>query len=376
MYDLIVVGLGVYGASVVRAAATAGLKVLGVDQSEVPNLAGSSHGRSRIFRRTTLESRRYARLADRAADIWAEIDAQAEDELIVPSGFALVSPLGTHDQTHHGVSGVIEAAVHAASKHGVEYRRMTGADLMSEYAGLRVSPDDAVFFEPGAFLIRPEAAVSTLLDLARVAGAELLTSTKVGETRSMISSAYVTIEGTRVSAKNVVLCTGPWRQRELLGLSTLDVSVFPQVSLLVEKKSGALDGSYPAFVHLGSDGFLSYGIPAVGAIAEAKISIEQSKVSIESPMREHLPVGFQEEQARRARHAASVLTPTVDFENATRDLCFYTTTWNSQLVVERKSDLPRITVVSACSGHGFKYAPAIAERIVSALNDPTFSLES
>ena len=42
--------------------------------------------------------------------------------------------------------------------------------------------------------------------------------------------------------------------------------------------------------------------------------------------------------------------------------CFYTTTDDERFVIERHG---RIVVGSACSGHAFKFAPAIGKRLAA-----------
>ena len=41
--------------------------------------------------------------------------------------------------------------------------------------------------------------------------------------------------------------------------------------------------------------------------------------------------------------------------------CFYAMTPDGHFVIDRLPDVPQILVVSACSGHGFKFAPVIGE---------------
>jgi sarcosine oxidase len=45
---------------------------------------------------------------------------------------------------------------------------------------------------------------------------------------------------------------------------------------------------------------------------------------------------------------------------AAADTCMYTTTADESFVLERRG---RVVIGSACSGHGFKFAPAIGERL-------------
>ena len=44
------------------------------------------------------------------------------------------------------------------------------------------------------------------------------------------------------------------------------------------------------------------------------------------------------------------------------DTCLYTSTPDYSFVLERRG---RLVVASACSGHGFKFAPAVAARIAA-----------
>jgi sarcosine oxidase len=52
--------------------------------------------------------------------------------------------------------------------------------------------------------------------------------------------------------------------------------------------------------------------------------------------------------------------PTVAAEPAAVETCLYTSTADERFVLERHG---RIVVGSACSGHGFKFAPAVGERL-------------
>ena len=49
------------------------------------------------------------------------------------------------------------------------------------------------------------------------------------------------------------------------------------------------------------------------------------------------------------------------------DTCIYTNTADSGFVLERHG---RIVVASACSGHGFKFAPAVGRRVAELAAEP------
>jgi sarcosine oxidase len=43
--------------------------------------------------------------------------------------------------------------------------------------------------------------------------------------------------------------------------------------------------------------------------------------------------------------------------------CFYTSTRGSRFIIDRHPSHANVTVVSACSGHGFKHSPAVGEAV-------------
>jgi sarcosine oxidase len=58
--------------------------------------------------------------------------------------------------------------------------------------------------------------------------------------------------------------------------------------------------------------------------------------------------------------------PDVEPEPVETQTCLYTTTADEHFVLERRG---RVVVGSACSGHGFKFAPAIGRRLAALALD-------
>jgi sarcosine oxidase len=59
--------------------------------------------------------------------------------------------------------------------------------------------------------------------------------------------------------------------------------------------------------------------------------------------------------------------PDVDPEPVGAESCLYTSTGDESFVIERRG---RVVVCSACSGHGFKFAPAVGRRVASLALGP------
>jgi glycine/D-amino acid oxidase-like deaminating enzyme len=56
----------------------------------------------------------------------------------------------------------------------------------------------------------------------------------------------------------------------------------------------------------------------------------------------------------------------VDPTPVATETCLYTTTADEQFILERRG---RVVIGSACSGHGFKFAPAVGRRLAALALD-------
>jgi sarcosine oxidase len=61
------------------------------------------------------------------------------------------------------------------------------------------------------------------------------------------------------------------------------------------------------------------------------------------------------------RSALSEFIPAADGPLTAAKTCLYTMTPDHDFIVDRMPDAPNIVVASACSGHGFKFAPVLGE---------------
>lgn len=73
-YDVIVIGLGAMGSATVFQLARRGLRVLGLEQFDIPHTRGSYHGFSRIIRLAYYEDPAYVPLLLRSYQLWRELE--------------------------------------------------------------------------------------------------------------------------------------------------------------------------------------------------------------------------------------------------------------------------------------------------------------
>ena len=102
-YDAIVIGVGGMGSSTIYHLARRGLKVLGLEQFEIPHELGSSHGYSRMIRYTLQEHPSYVPLVRRAYELWYELEQTVGETLVVTTGSVRACLLYTSPSPRDGL---------------------------------------------------------------------------------------------------------------------------------------------------------------------------------------------------------------------------------------------------------------------------------
>lgn len=331
--DAVVVGAGVNGLATARALARKGVDVRVVEQFRVGHTRGSSHGRSRIFRLAYPEAH-WVRLAREAFDGWRELEAE--------TGLAVLELYGLLELVRPGETGSRQAL----EESGVPFELLSERDAEERFP-VAVPDGFSAIFQPDAGIARADLAQEAFLVSARRQGVRVEEETRI-ETLAA------------VDAGAVVVTAGAWA-RPLLATAGIELPV-----VVTRETVGyfRLDGErpIPSVVDLkpGARGHGTYALhdPTHGL----KIGIHMSG-PVADPDADGAP---EPELVELIREAVARYFPAADPEPAQLDTCLYTVTDDERFVLERHG---RIVVGSACSGHGFKFAPAVGERLAELTLD-------
>ena len=377
LYDAIVVGLGAVGSATVYRLAQRGVRVLGIDRYMPPHEFGSSHGETRITREAVGEGDAYVPLVRRSHRLWREIEAAAGVELFTATGGLVVGCAGGAGR-HHGVD-FLRGTVECAERFGIVHEQLDAQAIRSRFPQLALCGDETGYFEPGAGFLRPERCIAAQLALAQAAGAQLATDERVLAFAAAGNGDAVEVRTTRTThlARQLVLAAGPWLQQLLDPALGAAFRVHRQVQYWFDV-ANAFDryapGRFPIFIWMfgeGEDEFL-YGFPAIdGPDGGLKVASEQYGLAAD-PDSVDRSVDAAEAQGMFAAKVAGRLRG-VTSRLVRAKACLYTTTPDRGFVVDRHPDLPRVTIASPCSGHGFKHSAslgeAIAQRIVEGASE-------
>ncbi len=350
-FDAIVIGLGGMGSASAFHLARRGRRVLGLEQHDLLHDRGSSHGLTRIIRLAYHEHPSYVPLLRRAYELWHDLEDVAGEELLVTTGCLEGGPED---------GPIFRGALEAAETHGLEHEVLDPAELRRRHPAWRNLEDDVrVVWQPDGGFLLSERSILAHVNGALAAGADLRFREGVtGWEPTADEGVRVTTTRGRYAADRLVVCAGPWMRDLVPALRDLAA---PERQVLGWFQPTAPDlftpDRFPVFLLEGPLGSF-YGFP-VHDTPGVKLGWYHhfgEPIDPSDPDRSARP---DDEAALRAfldRYLPDATGPTVMLK-----ACIFTNTPDEHFVVDTLPDAPQVTVVSACSGHGYKFCSVIGE---------------
>jgi sarcosine oxidase len=311
-----VVGAGVMGCAAAWALRERGAEVSVHEQFELDHVRGSSHGRTRIFR-VAYPDPTWVRFAQEAYAGWLELDP----ELL--GLYGLVELVADPELTS---ARALEAC-------GVPYRlldrdeaRALGASLPEGWSALHLADAGVVFADRARLALLVAAGVDV-------------------ETNRRIESAD------ELDADVVVVTAGSW-VRDFV--PDLPVTVTRETLAYFRREGPPPPSIVDLDAETGGHGMYSLYDPVHGLKAgahHAGVEADPDEAGEPDPA-----------IVERISNWVRERFPDVDPEPVDAQACLYTTTADEQFILERRDG---VVICSACSGHGFKFAPAVGRRLAA-----------
>jgi sarcosine oxidase len=350
-YDVIVVGLGAMGSAAAAHLARAGYEVLGLDRHEPPHPYGSSHGRTRVIRTAYFEDPSYVPWVQRSWELWRELEAATGREIVERTG-------GLHLGTPEGTQ--VPGARRALDEHGLAREDLTTDEVRERFPAFDPAPGHEAVAEEDAGFVQVHPAIEAHLEVAREHGADLAFGRQAwgwAEKRDHVRVS--THEGPAYRADDVVAAMGPWLPRNVEDLD-VGFEVERQVQFVLDPPGPltAEGGRLPVFTYEPEPGTVFYGIHRPDGLA--KVAIHHGGRAVDPDEVQRIVTDTDEEPVRRllSSHA-----PRLDGPVEETMVCLYTNTPDRHFLLDRHPKGRRVVLVSPCSGHGFKVAPAVGEAV-------------
>jgi sarcosine oxidase len=338
MADVVVVGAGVMGSAAAWRLARRGVEVVLLEQFDLCHDRGSSHGAVRVFR-FSYDDPRYVRMAMEALPLWRELEEE--------SGDSILTVTGGYD---FGPGEQLDANARALASCGAAFDLIDGQEVGRRFPEVVLPAHAPVLYQKDAGVLAAEGAVQALVREAVRTGAELHERTPVlGLTPSEEGVDVRTADAT-YGGRVAVITAGPWAG-SLLGGAGVELPVVTSretVAFFRFPEEPAL----PVLVEWTT--LPTYALPSAGQ--RVKVGWHRSGPEAGPD----LPAAPDQRVLDHLSEWTASHYPTAELDHA--ETCMYTNTADESFILERRGSL---VIGSACSGHGFKFAPLVGERLAS-----------
>ncbi len=353
-YDYIVLGLGGIGAAATYwLARRAGEDVLGLEQFEIGHVRGGSQDHSRIIR-LSYHTPHYVELAKHAYGAWAELEADADEKLIVKTGGLDF----TRPNTQIPISDYTESMDAA----GVPYEWLDADEVMRRWPQWRLTEDVSALYQEESGIAPAAKCNAAHLRMARAYGATLRDGVAVTAIRDRDGEIEVEAGGVTYRTQQLVIAAGAWTNNLLahfgqkLPLTVTQEQVVYYDTPHAEKFAPE---RFPIWIWMDVPSF--YGFPVYGE-AGPKVSEDVGGEEVTAETRSFEP--NPNIQARIDNFVRNYL-PEAYGPPITIKTCLYTMPPDRDFVLDALPGHPNVSLAVG-AGHAFKFASLLG-KILSEL---------
>jgi len=349
-YDAVVIGAGVVGLAAAWHLLRLGRRsVAVVERFRVGHERGSSHGSVRMTR-STYSSAPYAALMRHVhAEEWPRLERDAGTPLVHRGDVLFFGP-------DRAALGDYAAAVVAA---GADVEPLAPAVARLRFPAFRFADDWLILHDRTGGVIAAAETVRALHRLVTSAGAEVLEETRVREIDRRAEPIRLVTERGVLHSDRVIIAAGAWLPELMPGIAP-EIRVVPQT--IAYFRLGVPAASIPAWIHFGGgDSGVVYGLAERGREA-LKAAHHDTRGADAHPDAVPPPPASEPDAVRHVLEQV-LAAPVLEMLGVER--CLYAMTPTEDFAIDHWPGDPRIAFASACSGHGFKFAPAVGTRVAA-----------
>ncbi len=358
MPHAIIVGAGIYGLSIAAGFRRRKWDVTLLEQGDVPFEKGSSVDDHRLIRIPYGTQEGYARMAIDALRAWEVVWRELGVRHYAKTGILALaeSKSNPHSCWARNSRRILE-------KLNVSCEWIEGTAITERWP-LIIDPDNlsALYTSDGGVLFA-RRIVTDWADHLSANGTDLRTHTRVQNINSEERSVNLA-NGERLTGDALVVAAGPWINGLVPELATRLIPSRQVVAYLdPPEELKSLWENSPAIIDVDrADGF--YLVPP-GSGLKMKIA-DHSFSRMGNPNERSIAAG---EVQQIVATCAARLRDFSRYRLLEGRVCFYTVTADEKFIAEPLSTeaRPQSWVISACSGHGFKFAPLLGDHLVDEI---------
>lgn len=345
-----IVGAGIAGLSLAWALRSRDVSVSLFEQGPIPNPVSSSFDEHRITRHTYGDLTGYGAMMPAAFAICDQLWADLGVSHYNATGMAYVTRSGA--DPYPGIAAELDGM-------GILHRRLDADEIAARLPMINAEGIASAFEAQGAGMLFASRIITDLAGWVEENGVEMHPNSLVEDVD--VDTGRFKANGDIFHADMVVIAAGAWLPQLWPGVSGRLVP--SRQTLLYLKPPERLATAWanaPVIADQGS-GHGAYILPPRAGTRLKLGDHRFTRIGQGGDDR----IARSEDLAPVLAGARDVLAGFDDYEIVETKVCYYTVTEDERFVVEPIG--PAAWVLSACSGHGFKFGPLIAQGLADAL---------
>ena len=370
IYDVAVVGAGVFGAWTALELARRGKSVLLLEAYGPGHSRSSSGDESRIIRMGYGAEEIYTRWSQKSLVRWKELFAATGNEsLFQNTGVLWMAAAG--DPT-------LRATREVLTRCGIKFQGFDREALSNKYPQIGLENVAEGIFEPESGVLMARRAVAAVVAEAMRIGVEFRAAAirepqGAGNLREITSTG-----GETFAAKEFVFACGAWLKKLFPNILGPRIFATRQAVFYMSIPGGDEHFGPKALPTWLIQNDECYGMPDLESRG-LKVALDRHGEPVDPDTQSRLVTDA--EIAEMRDYVARRFPALKDAPIAETRVCQYENTSNGDFLIDRHPELSNVWFAGGGSGHGFKHGPAVGEYVAGQLVDgaaaePRFSLAS
>jgi sarcosine oxidase len=370
IYDVAVIGAGVFGAWIAYQLRSAGKQVLLIDAYGAGNSRASSGGESRIIRMGYGGDEIYSRSALRSMQLWQEFFTKENQPLFHRTGVLWLA----YEDDPYPVK-----TAETLTRLAISFERLSPVELSRRYSQLVLDEIAFGLLEPDSGMLMARRAVQAVVQEGINRGVDYLQAAALRPAGNKRLDSLTTLEGRHIAAATYVFACGPWLPKLFPELLADKIHPTRQEVFFFGVPAGDARFAPPSLPTLIDFKDEAYALPDVESRG-VKVAIDRHGPSFDPDSGDR--VVTEEGLAEVRRYIGRRIPALKDAPVTETRVCQYENTWNGDFLIDRHPDFENVWLVGGGSGHGFKHGPAVGEYVVSRIEgnrggvEPRFTLSS
>lgn len=350
-FDVLIIGAGVHGlATAFHLADHRGVKVGILERLKIGHPLGSSHGASRMTR-SIYTNPKYIPLIQRCRSYeWPLLEKAIGTPLIYPNPVCWMGP-----------NSIFESILQTKN---VDLEPLELSSARKRFPQFQFSEGYSVILDQTGGVIAAKKLIAGLSKSILAKGVAVREETEALEIDPTKDPIEISTNQGLILANRLIVTAGPWILKLIPSLRSLLIPIRQTVGyfkLRGDPKSYRV-GNFPCWAHI-NEKEVFYGLPEFGCEG-IKVAKHITKGTGDDPDRAAFEHDLEQIEILTEFVRRSFTEEIERFVGS--ETCFYTNTKTEDFILDFLDGDQRIVIGSACSGHGFKFAPIIG-RILSEL---------